>query len=245
MKFKCIEYKKDGNSTKVVQRDLLPVYGCNSLYYLLDGKYYARVYKVAKGYAVYIGGLHPERLTEPGTKCKMNEINGLSVSELISSKGLFPGRAVLDFLRLSGNSQELSGAIDMRHQIETAREEEKRQREAEEERRRAEQERAERERIEQLQMDATEVFMKGAGGVSSEALELLAGHCGISIHPRTLGVLRGSVKFVYIEGDKYKLQATKGTKKSANFSGIFSLMADIHSCIDDARKFLDGENICA
>ena len=30
--FSCIEYKKDGNSVKIVRRELLPVAGCSSVF---------------------------------------------------------------------------------------------------------------------------------------------------------------------------------------------------------------------
>lgn len=245
MKFKCIEYKKDGNTPKIVTRDLMPINGISNLYYLLEDKYNARVYKSAKGYAISVARVLPEHITHPKLRRQMAEVDGVSVCELVKAGRLFPGRVVLEFLRLTATTEELNTATEIRRQCDIAQEEAERKKEAEKERKRAQEEENERKRIEALQMEATEVYMRGEGCISSEALELLAYHCGISIHPRTLGVLRNSVKYVYLEGDKYKLQAHRGIKKNTNFGGVFRLMNEIHNCIEDVRRFLNGEDICA
>lgn len=59
----CVEYKKNGNSVKIVRRELLPVAGCSSVFSCVECVNYGSftrelvaIYKGANGYALRIAG---------------------------------------------------------------------------------------------------------------------------------------------------------------------------------------------
>ena len=248
--FKCIEYKKDGNTTKIVRRELLPGEGCNSLYYCGYSddfgnwsRDYFKVYKTANGYAVEVCNRINDIKQLNADAVQM--CDDYNIIELVKRGGIFAGRAVIEFVRLSGTVEELREVVRIREEFDK-----KQQREKEEEERariaREEEERKkEEQRREALMIEAVNTFIAGGvnNWVSVEAVELLAVEYGVKIHPRTVGAMRENVAKVRADGDVLprKMKTDKGCKVS--FSGILKFVREVREAVMQVDAFLSGKSL--
>ena len=132
--FFCVEYKKDGNSVKIMRRELLPVAGCSSVFSCVECVNYGSftrelvaIYKGANGYALRIAG-GAERV-ENYKREALEYINSKSVCELIREGVIFAGRAALEFVRLSASVEEWRECVQLREEFDKEQERKEHERE--------------------------------------------------------------------------------------------------------------------
>ena len=239
--FSCVEYKKDGNSIKIVRHELLPVEGCSSVFSCVEcvnyGSYtreLVAIYKGANGYALRIAGgaERVENYKREALEC----IDSKSVCELIREGVIFAGRAALEFVRLSASVEEWRECVQLREEFD--KEQERKEQEREEEEKKA------KEREESMILEAYGRIIGGNSEewISAEALELMAREYGVNMHPRTVSALRANVKEVRADGQQIRplrVKSKKGAKLS--FDGVFSLMAEVIKAVKSVDGFLNGE----
>lgn len=177
--FQCIEYKKDGNTTKIVRRELLPVEGCNSVFSCVECVDYGcftrelvAIYKGAKGFALRIAGgaERVENYNREALEC----IDSKSVCELIREGVIFAGRAALEFIRLSASVEEWREFVQLREDFDKEQERKEQEREEAERKAREEEEKKAKEREESIILEAYGRIVGGNSEewISGEALSL-------------------------------------------------------------------------
>ena len=248
--FSCVEYKKDGNSVKIVRRELLPVTGCDSMYYCGYSEDFGswsrdfyKVYKTANGYAVEVCN-------------RVNDIKQLNadalqlcdncnIIEWVKRGGIFAGRAVIEFVRLSGTVEELRDIVHIREEFDKERRREEEEKERARITREEEERKKEEQRREALMIDAVNTFISGGveKWVSVEAVELLAVEYGVKMHPRTVGAMRENVAKVRADGGLLprKIKTDKGSKIS--FSGVLEFVREVREAVMSVDAFLSGANL--
>ena len=247
--FSCVEYKKDGNSVKIVRRELLPVAGCSSVFSCVECVDYGSftrelvaIYKGANGYALRIAGgaERVENYNREALEC----IDSKSVCELIREGVIFAGRAALEFVQLSASVEEWRECVQLREEFDKEQERKEQEREEAERKAREEEEKKAKEREESIILEAYGRIVGGNSEewISAEALELMAREYGVNMHPRTVSALRANVKEVRSDGQQIRplrIKSKKGAKLS--FDGVFSLMAEVIKAVKSVDGFLSGE----
>lgn len=235
--FRVVEYKKDGNSVKVVKKELASISGCNTMY-IATSDNLTNIYKTCNGFAVSVAAVSPNFLQHYAenahNKKVMADADNKTLIEIVLQWQLFPGLAYIKFLELSGDLSGLNKAKESRAEWLKRHEEEEQQREQEEQRKQEERKRKEQERKSALIKQAEEFFRAGrkTDAITGEMLVLLADDYGIHIHPRTAHNIYERVNFICgdLSAISYKM---RGKKRAPQLQGVFALAREIKKAVED------------
>lgn len=235
--FRVVEYKKDGNSVKVINKELGAISGCSSLFFAEDNNL-TNIYKTCNGFAVSVAAVSPNFLQHYAenahNKKVMADADNNTLFEIVMQWQLFPGLHILKFLELSGDIEGLNKAKEIRAEWLKRRKEEEQQREQEEQRKQEERKRKEQERKKALMEQAEEFFRVGrkTDAITGEMLVLLAEDYGIHIHPRTAHNIYERVNFICgdLSAISYK---SLGKKRAPQLQGVFALAKEIKKAVED------------
>ena len=235
--FRVIEYKKDGNNVKVVNKELASISGCNTMY-IATSDNSTHIYKTCNGFAVSVAIVTPNFLQHYAENAHnqkvMADADNKTLIEIVMQWRLYPGLIYLKFLELSGDIEGLNKAQEVRLEWLKRREEEEQQREQEEQRKREERKREELERKKALMEQAEEFFRAGrkTDMITGEMLVYLAEDYGIHIHPRTAHNIYERVNFIC--GDLSAISYKKfGKKRAPQLQGVFTLAREIKKAVED------------
>ena len=191
---KCIVFKKDGNTPKIIQLDLIEYHGMfvREIPDICNNKMYD-VYLEHKGYCVNVGTVHHD------LERYKNDFEAVSNNKIIALKRVFPNRCVLELFRLTNEPELYNEFLERRNLILSKREELRAESEKEQEEiERLERQLKEKEHAELVKKSVSK-WNNNQEVSNIELLELCKLN-NINIHPKTLHFIQ--VSLVSVNGNR-------------------------------------------
>jgi len=198
---KCIVFKKDGNTPKIIQLDLIEYHGMfvREIEDICNNKMYD-VYLEHKGYCIKVDTINLD------LERYKNDFDMVSNNKIISLRRMFPNRCVLELFRLTNEPELYNEFLERRNLILSKREELRAESEKEQEEMERLEQQLKKKEHDELINNSVKKWNNKQEISNIEFLELCKLN-NISIHPKTLHFI--NVSLVSVSGNRHDFKFRK------------------------------------